>query len=86
VTPSPKNDPLELNASPWIRKQVDTYLLFGSSQMFFWTLVAIYLVLLSCVELLAFKKNNPDLGISADLLVPRYFQWVGNGLKGGSSS
>lgn len=74
MTPSPKNDPLELNASPWIRKQVDTHLLFGSSQMFFWTLVAIYLVLLSCVELLAFKKNNSDLGISADLF---------NYLKGG---
>jgi len=67
VTPSLNNDPLDLNASQWIRKQVDTHLLFGSSQVFFWTVVVVYLALLSCVELLAFTKNNPDWVISGDL-------------------
>jgi len=67
VTPSLSNDPLDLNSSPWIRRQVDTHLLFGSSKVFFWTVVVVYLVLLSCVELLAFTKNNPDWVISEDL-------------------
>ena len=64
---NPMDDPLELNASTWIQKQVETHLLFGSSTVALWMVIVIFLCLLSGTEWLALAKNHPAQDISGDL-------------------